>query len=281
MPYHVTLHPHASAFLQSAGAWLMQREAEHNLVLGLARAARTAAQPDALWATVENAAGAVAGCAFRTPPHKLGLTRLPPEAVPALADAVATRYDALPQVMGPEPAAGLFAAAWARRGGSPARPDQLHRLYALDKVVWPQPLAPGRLRLVQPTDALLAVAWARAFAEESGAFVPSPELLVAAYLDRQALFFWEHDDEPVAMVGWTGRTPHTVRVGYVYTLPEQRRRGYAAAAVATLSHELLAAGFTTCVLYADAHNAASNALYQRLGYRPLGDVMNYAFAAPG
>ena len=62
--------------------------------------------------------GAVAGCAFRTPPHSLGLTRMPPEAVAPLVASVADTYAELPGVVGPEPEATAFAEGWrAARGG--------------------------------------------------------------------------------------------------------------------------------------------------------------------
>ena len=66
-------------------------------------------------------------------------------------------------------------------------------------------------------------------------------------------------------------------VNAVYTPPEQRRRGYATAAVAVLSQRLLDTGYQFCCLFTDLSNPTSNTIYQRIGYRPLCDYNEYIF----
>jgi predicted GNAT family acetyltransferase len=48
------------------------------------------------------------------------------------------------------------------------------------------------------------------------------------------------------------------RIAHAYTAPEWRRRGYAAALVATLSGDALRAGARSCTLFTDEANATSN-----------------------
>jgi predicted GNAT family acetyltransferase len=48
-------------------------------------------------------------------------------------------------------------------------------------------------------------------------------------------------------------------------------RGYAGGATVAVSQAALDAGATDVVLYTDLANPTSNALYQRLGYRPVED----------
>jgi predicted GNAT family acetyltransferase len=74
-----------------------------------------------------------------------------------------------------------------------------------------------------------------------------------------------------------GATRHGTRVGYVYTPPERRRRGYASALVAQVSQRMLSDGFRFCVLYTDLSNPTSNAIYARLGYEPIADVVDVTF----
>jgi predicted GNAT family acetyltransferase len=69
-----------------------------------------------------------------------------------------------------------------------------------------------------------------------------------------------------------------VRVGPVYTPPELRRRGYAAAVTAAISRAALDAGASAVLLFTDLANATSNALYQRLGYRPVEDRIELSFS---
>jgi predicted GNAT family acetyltransferase len=69
-----------------------------------------------------------------------------------------------------------------------------------------------------------------------------------------------------------------VRVGPVYTPPEVRGHGYASAATAAVSQAALEDGLREVVLYTDLANPTSNALYQRLGYRPVEDRVVFSFA---
>jgi predicted GNAT family acetyltransferase len=68
-----------------------------------------------------------------------------------------------------------------------------------------------------------------------------------------------------------------VRVGYVYTPPELRGRGYAGAATAAVSRAALEDGVAGVLLFTDLANPTSNALYQRLGYRPVEDRVILTF----
>jgi predicted GNAT family acetyltransferase len=62
-----------------------------------------------------------------------------------------------------------------------------------------------------------------------------------------------------------------IRVMAVYTPPGLRGRGYAGAVTTSVSQAALDAGAADVVLFTDLANPTSNALYQRLGYRPIED----------
>ena len=70
------------------------------------------------------------------------------------------------------------------------------------------------------------------------------------------------------------------RIAPVYTPPEHRGRGYASNAVAALRRRALERGVRSCMLYTDLANPTSNAIYQKIGYRPVCDSRNYRFASP-
>lgn len=72
------------------------------------------------------------------------------------------------------------------------------------------------------------------------------------------------------MAGVTRKVAGHIRVAPVYTPPRYRGNGYAAAAIWAVSQAALDAGACDVVLFTDLANATSNALYQRLGYRPRG-----------
>lgn len=279
MELRVVAHPDARAFLRRAEAWLMLREDENNLPLSLAGALGDAPPREGrdgyLFATVE-VDGEVQGCAYRTPPYKLCITSLPPEASGEVARVVAERYDTLPAVFGPPAAARAVAAAWGRLMGVALHPGMPQRMYRLDRVVFPGGI-PGRLRQAVPGDLPIAHAWAEKFAEDAGAAFRTAAGARAGWIERGDLFLWEDGDTAVSMAVASGRTRNGVRIGYAFTPRERRGRGYAGALVAALSQRLLDEGARFCVLYTDLRNPTSNALYPRVGYRPLCDVADVDF----
>ena len=276
----VVLHDDARAFRARAEGWLMEAEDEHNLILGLS-AALTGADPGRgesrqLWATVE-VDGDVAGCAFRTPPHKLGLTRMPVEAAEDLARQVATRYQAIPATFGPVAVARAFGKAWSEVTGA-VRADGLpQRMYRLDQVVMPTGV-PGSMRPATEADLPTAHQWADDFALDAGQEFMTTPAARERWVRQRELHFWEVQGAPVAMALATGWTPHGARVGYVFTPRDRRGNGYASALTAALSQRILDGGRRFCVLYTDATNPVSNAIYPRVGYRLLTELLDVNFS---
>ena len=71
------------------------------------------------------------------------------------------------------------------------------------------------------------------------------------------------------------------RIGPVFTPAHLRGRGYASAVTAALSDELLQR-CAVVMLFTDAANPTSNAVYARLGYKVVADVVEVSFAeSPG
>ncbi len=271
----VVLHADARAFLARAEGWLRQEEDSNNLFLSLAyqRASnRRREEPDVFYATVETE-GEVAGCVMRTPPHKVLLTHLPEEAAPAIADALVGRFETIPSVLGPRGEAIAVAEAWVHRRGGTWSEGMKQRLYRLDEVVPPEGVA-GRLRMAGAADLATTLRWGGDFTVETGVGPPPSREGMAGRIVAGDVFVWEVEGEALCMAVSTGRTPRGVRVGYVYTPQEHRRNGYASALVAALSQRLLDEGLDFCMLYTDLANPTSNAIYERLGYRPLHDVVD-------
>lgn len=278
MSYTIKRHADAAAFLARAEGWLMQREAEHNLLIGLAhrlRKSTTGYEQPIYLATVEDN-GAVVGCAFRTPPYKLGLTRMPMDAMPHLIEDLADMYRTLPAVLGPEPATSDFASQWTERLGIDMYEGARQRIYQLERVSAPARLPAGGCRLAGPGDAALMVIWLTDFISEAGVEPVDVARLVAERMAERSLYIWE-DGEPRAMAGVAGVTPNGARVGYVYTPPDWRNRGYASACTAEVSRTILESGKRFCCLYTDLDNPTTNDIYQQIGYERVCDVSDWKF----
>ena len=279
---NVVVHADAAAFLARARPWLEAAEDENNLVLSIAAriagGPATASGPDApFFATVEDG-GEVVGCAFRTPPHKLVLTRMPVAGAERVAQAAAARWDAVPATLGPRDVACAAAGAWVALRGGEAREGMKQRIYRLDEVTPPRDV-PGRMRTATDADLPLLGVWSDGFAADAGIAFRTTAEARAGWVEAGRLALWE-DDAPVAMAVGSGATRRGMRVGYVYTPPERRRRGYASALVAALSARFLEEGFAFCVLYTDLSNPTSNAIYARVGYRPILDVEDVWITPP-
>ena len=271
MQTRVVRHGDAATFLRHARDWLLLTEAENALVLGIADSADETS--DDLYAATVEQGGAVVGCALRTPPRKLLLTRVPPGAIDALVVDVAACYDDLPGVLGPPSSAREFARLWCeRRGGSVSERMSL-RLHALERVIPPDPQPPGMLRLATSHDLGLVTSWVACFHAEAHVEAAGRDL-IAERVAAGEIALWCVDDEPRTMAGYSGRSPNGVRIGYVYTPPEWRRRGYATACTAALTQHALDSGARFCCLYTDLANPVSNAIYRRIGYFPVADAID-------
>jgi GNAT superfamily N-acetyltransferase len=279
---HVREHADAASFAACAEPWLLRREAEHNLLLGLLPKLISGDhqfQQPIFLASID-VDGEVAGCAFRTPPFKLGLTRMPRVAVDLLADHVAGVYATLPAVLGPEDEATRFAERWGRRTGCSWTVGMRQRIHALARVKLPARVPRGALRPAGAADLPLLVEWFGMFADETGTQAGDARTKAEELLQDRSVHLWT-DAEPRSMAAASGRTPHGVRVGYVYTPRSHRRQGYATAAVASLSDQLLRDGWRSCFLYTDLANPTSNAIYARIGYEPVCDVVDVVFSTSG
>jgi predicted GNAT family acetyltransferase len=218
----------------------------------------------------------VVGCALRTPPRKLVVTRMPPSAVAALVVDVATCYDELSAVVGPPTAAREFARHWAERQGCATREGMAQRIYVLTRVIDPARSPAGTLRLAEANDTGLVTSWFECFRRELAIDLPGARDDMAARIAAGDIALW-YDEMPRALAGVAGRSPNAVRVGPVYTPPEWRGRGYASAVVAAWSRRQLEQGARYCTLYTDLSNPTSNAIYQRIGYEPLCDAIDMVF----
>ena len=118
--------------------------------------------------------------------------------------------------------------------------------------------------------------WHGSFLEETGLPVGASRHRIEQLVKEGSFYLWE-DGKTRSMAATPAETPTGARVGYVYTPPLFRGRGYASICVAQLSQLLLDQGRRFCCLFADLANPASNSIYERLGYEPVGDVAHFNF----
>jgi RimJ/RimL family protein N-acetyltransferase len=272
VPWHLT--EDVDAFAERAWDLLAADPAEQTVTLTIVeflRAGRRYSDAPALFGWCVDGER-VRGAVCMTAPYEMVLAVVPDDALPDLVAALRAADVALPGVNGEVRAVERFARAWLEGTDLRARTVADQRLYALGALRPPQPAPPGRPRLADDADRDLAARWYGEFQREAGVPVTDAGQWARIGIGDRRIWLWE--DEEGAVVSLAGRTAPAAgvcRVAPVYTPPAHRRRGYGAAVTATCTQDALDRGVGHVVLFTDLANPTSNAIYQRIGYRPLSD----------
>jgi predicted GNAT family acetyltransferase len=280
----VRLTSSAVEFLQQTESLRMANPFRTNLAgslaLSVANGSRT--YEKCFWWVIANNEDQIVGAALRTAPHGMVLLPMPSEAVQELARSVALHDDALPEVAGPKLIVSSFMKAYIETGspGSLRNSEEAgsQLLYVLNQLIIPK--IDGTMILAGENEYDLLVEWFTEFTLEAGINFSDPTAATKAGLQRQSLYFWVVDNTRVCLAGYAPpvETPAgtVARIGPVFTPPEYRRNGYAAALTAELSRQLLNEDLKV-MLYTDANNSISNGIYKRIGFELIDENKSFRF----
>jgi hypothetical protein len=197
----------------------------------------------------------------------------------ALAGTLAKMGRPVTGVDGPVQAADAFAAAWSHREGVSIRMHKQCRVYRLaggpdgmgpdgmgaaagaSGATWAAAGPAGRLRVATGADRALLADWLTAFAAEAAERIGSAQAMADDLIGYGGAVFWESPQrparvrdaitwdtgapngetgyQPVAVAALTRPVAGTVRMSVVYTAPDRRRNGYAAALMYAASRAVL------------------------------------------
>lgn len=206
------------------------------------------------------------------------------ESADAAAEMIATEMAAethdLPGIVGGLAACEAFARRWRKVTGRVLSLRFHLRDYALTSMP-ARTSTPGVVRLATEDDAAWLGDWLVAFLTEARV-LDDPRRARSSVPKRIAdgkLWVWD-DGVAKSMLGAFEVDDDAARIAPVYTPPEYRRCGYASALAAEVSRMLLERGKRVVYLTTDLANATSNGIYQRIGYRPVGDQYQFDFVEP-
>ena len=251
-------------FRHLAEAFLLAHEAEHGLIYGIAS---TTAPPDGYCAIVIDGGNVVAAVIRNI--SKMVVSREDAPGAMALIAADAIHDPALHGILGPLASLESFVRGsnreWARGRGT--------TIYLCDRVLRPAGVH-GQRHVAMAGDGSLLAQWIEAFHAEAigGGSREEAEAAADRYIANGTMHLWLVDQTPVACAAAIGPSPHAIRIGPVYTPPQNRRQRYGSALVADLAQDQLDRGKAFTYLYADRENAISNSIYQNIGYRVVADV---------
>lgn len=263
MTWHFTTD--ADTFRTAARALLAAEPARNTAVLTMVDGAELLG-----WWTGRD--GAVTGVLAASPPPVLTFGAMPVEAAEALV---------LPDGAEPARLRGETAVveAYAGATGLDWEPVMGIRLFRLDELTPRDPAPAGRARPATTAELPLLGDWTTDFARLHR-YEPQDDYtdFLTERITEGRLHVWEAPDgRPVAMAAVSRTLEGQARVHLVYTAPAERGRGYGAGVTTAATRAALGSGAAQVVLFTDLANPTSNALYQRLGYRPVGDHLGVRF----
>ena len=279
---NITIYDQARRFYRDTNNYLLSKEAENNLIIGLSRrlSQSVASMDDVLFASVKDDDRNVLAAFLRTPPRKLIVTGFDESIVLGFIRNMSNRawMRDLPGVIGPEETAASFASNWSALYGKKAEINHSMSIYQLDELK-DVPRAAGRLRPVKSSELRLVTNWALEFTAEAG-MDETPRRtrqMVIGGVDQGNLYVWECGTEVVSMALIGRTTPNGSGISLVYTPPEFRQSGFATSCVGSLCQKILKGGKKFCTLYADQANSVSNSIYTKLGFCEVGKSVEYRF----
>jgi predicted GNAT family acetyltransferase len=219
--------------------------------------------------------GETTGAVLRTPPWGLLIVVLPPGSEAELMAQLRRHGSQLPGANGTEEAVRRFSECWTAGTELTGELELRQRLFRLDRLVFPEPAPAGSARLAGPDDLDLLMDWLDAFRHEAESHGGPPNRsMYADRVQQKLIWFWlAAQGDPVSMASRSATIAGVSRVGPVYTPPEHRRHGYAAGVTAACTQHALDTDAEQVILFTDLANPTSNAIYRRLGYRPIDDRM--------
>jgi predicted GNAT family acetyltransferase len=272
---------------------LTQHEAENNLVLGILANVLAGEYQDIVpYLALIEEEGTIHQVFLRTPPFPVLISYREsapsPEVVKLGIQGLQAAYgDEIGGMTADKQIVSHYMKAWSQLMGKEPVLSTAMRIYRLEEVN-PVEGVLGEMRRASKEESDLLHSWFKSFHQEALREEVNLERVkkrVKHYLTGdprvRGLMVWEVAGKPVSMAGYSGPTPHGIRINAVYTPPELRQNGYASACVAALSQHLLGLGYQFCFLFTDLEYPTSNHIYQEIGYQAVSDVDKYLFPPTG
>jgi len=283
-----TLYDNIHTFYDNAYDVLMTNEAQNmlilgNLIIGHKGEDTFGWRNTANWVMVsvaDNTGVRLVG--LMTPPWNLTLyavgNKVDDAALQCLVDGLIAADIPIPGVITEKSLAEAFTKAYCSTKKLTHSIFMSQRIYELCTVNPEIPLI-GSFRPAREQDLSFLPYWIADFIASAGQDSDiSADIETSRYhITGGKLHVLEDNGMAVSIAKILRQTPGTACVGFVYTPPYLRGKGYASSVTAQISQLCLDAGYKSCVLYTDLSNPTSNSIYQKIGYTPICDSLEIKF----
>jgi predicted GNAT family acetyltransferase len=275
--FTVHLTPDPATFLDATRHFLLRDPLANGVLVRVTNRYIDVPAPDEdnLWGWLTDGSDEVVLATMHTPPHFVALSTGSTEAARQLAHELVAIGRSPAGCVGVLDTADAFQDEWTKVSHATS---QVHvDMYTLtcENVIAP-PTPAGGFRRATIDDLPLIEEWLTAFITELELIEGGSTGLEQALADG-VHWLWEVDGVPVCWVADRPTEPNFGHVGPVYTPPEHRRRGYAAALTYEATKFYLEQG-RIGTLYTDASNPTSNGVYESVGYVRVGRAIEYKFS---
>ncbi|MCL2565277.1 MAG: hypothetical protein FWE24_05630 [Defluviitaleaceae bacterium] len=148
------------------------------------------------------------------------------------------------------------------------------RLYTLSNCISADILLQGHLRLAAEKDLAFIPYWREDFLGNKN--ISDDYEGYRGMISAKNLYILEDEGIPVSMGRIDQKLENICGLGLIYTPSYFRSKGYGTAITAHISKLCLDEG-CTCALIADLANPVSNSIYQKIGYKPVCDMIEIGF----
>jgi predicted GNAT family acetyltransferase len=279
--YSVEIYSDLKKLISDGQEWLVKNESHDNLIVGLINSLDKKlieCKKPLLLGLFKG--DEIKGLVIQTPPNFILLSHLDDEALKELCVFLIQNSFKLPGARGPVEVMNQFSQMWQQYAGCQSQTIYSHKIYELTEVTPPTPVV-GQLQLANQADFSVVRKWLEQFYGQAlgghDKELYDVEETAHRKIRNKELYLWEVQGVPVAMAGVVGSTENGVRISNVYTPKEQRGKGYASNCVAALANKMINSSFTKCYLYADEKNNVSNSMYQRIGFKSIGEATSVRF----
>jgi predicted GNAT family acetyltransferase len=271
---HLETMVDAAAALERARDYLASDPVEHNVIWSIMSQRAESGAAGRYWLLEFDACPV--GIVLESPPgHAAAISRMRDDYAIAMAEAICEAGHRLTGVAGEASTTAAFAGRWTECAGTAGTVEEAQRLYVLGRLAQPAGVL-GSLRRAEPFERGFIIEWWSAFQIETGSPRFDVSGAVDAGLSARRLFVWD-DGGARCVARATEPLGGISRIGAVFTPPRWRCRGYASACVGALCEWVRREEGATSVLYAQLGNPGSNAIYRRLGFAAVSEVLAYRF----